>query len=741
MSNNKNVNSFAKNVSSIVESANKSLSILSGIQESLVTDQDLVNIDLVIDGSLKTYNIPSYQSVIQDVNALKKSLDSFVNGSGIVSLNDGTYRHITATPVAEVPAKITNLEDPSTFDINSNWFFENLLFPKAVVKLDLKNKIDDAADRVRVSRIIIDSENLEYREFYANNIFKKNLSYTQLIDLLNNYAIEYSEDLQDISLPLARSLFIGSFKITYVEIIDGNLWYTLDNISYNPVNENGTYGANRTLSLNDTLVYNNTLFQVVGINTNNKKVRLKSTLGNSTLGLDVALTFYNAPFTAKTVEIPFGYNEINIVYIKAINENFNLLANDWSDPITFLSNELLFAENDGQNFKRFYIDSIADFGANWIADAKERKVKAFYGFTPNAPVIASDYFSVVQINTQLNAALDSEQVKALSSQIEASKTNINSLKDTISALKAELQSTSDATTYNNIQSKINSNTTELNQLQVSYRTMLKNLQDLVYENEAVDVNPKYRIRGFFPIPESKYSDETNKIGEQKVIGFDIAYRYLKLNNTGTDLKTFKYVINGQEYSGIYTDWNMITSKYLQKIYNPSLGIYQWQVENIGDGNEININQVDIPIQKGEKVEIKIRSISEAGFPDNPLKSIWSDSIIVEFPSNLSTSNIITNLIKDANDEQTNIVIDETLNSIGVMTHLDDSVPNPNSVSNTYYKHTSNNICYDFTYNENNNSKVKTTSVDAILDKILAFFDQANVKVNDKDLRTFIASSK
>lgn len=741
MSNNKNVNSFAKNVSSIVESANKSLSILSGIQESLVTDQDLVNIDLVIDGSLKTYNIPSYQSVIQDVNALKKSLDSFVNGSGVVSLNDGTYRHITATPVAEVPAKITNLVDPSTFDINSNWFFENLLFPKAVVKLDLKNKIDDAADRVRVSRIIIDSENLEYREFYANNIFKKNLPYTQLIDLLNNYSIEYSEDLQDISLPLARSLFIGSFKITYVEIIDGNLWYTLDNISYNPVNEDGTYGANRTLSLNDTLVYNNTLFQVVDINTNNKKVRLKSTLGNSTLGLDVTLTFYNAPFTAKTVEIPFGYNEINIVYIKAVNENFNLLANDWSDPISFLSNELLFAENDGQNFKSFYLNSVADFGANWIAEAKERKVKAFYGFTPNAPIIASDYFSVVQINTQLNAALDSEQVKALSSQIEASKTNINSLKDTISALKAELQSTSDATTYNNIQSKINSNTTELNQLQVSYRTMLKNLQDLVYENEAVDVNPKYRIRGFFPIPESKYSDETNKIGEQKVIGFDIAYRYLKLNNTGTDLKTFKYVINGQEYSGIYTDWNMITSKYLQKIYNPSLGIYQWQVENIGDGNEININQVDIPIQKGEKVEIKIRSISEAGFPDNPLKSEWSDSIIVEFPSNLSTSNTITNLIKDANDEQTNIVIDETLNSIGVMTHLDDSVPNPDSVSNTYYKHTSNNICYDFSYNENNNSKVKTTSVDAILDKILDFFDQANVKVNDKDLRTFIASSK
>jgi hypothetical protein len=29
---------------------------------------------------------------------------------------------------------------------------------------------------------------------------------------------------------------------------------------------------------------------------------------------------------------------------------------------------------------------------------------------------------------------------------------------------------------------------------------------------------------------------------------------------------------------------------------------------------VNINQIDIPIQKGERVEIKARSISEAGYP-------------------------------------------------------------------------------------------------------------------------------
>lgn len=744
MSSKKNINSFANNVNSLVVSTNQALSVLQGLQESLVTDQDTVSVETQTeDGSLTTYKIPAYQSIVRQVDALKKSVDSFINGSGIVNINDGTQRQVTATPIAQVPQKIVGLQDPSVFSINANWFFESLMFPNATVKLDLKGKIEDSADRVKVNRVIIDYTYPNIETFYADNILGKKLTYQQLIYLLENNQIPYSEDLEELSLPLTRSLYVGDFKITYIEIIDGNIWYTLDTIAYSPVNEDGTYGSNMTLSIGDTLSYNNTLFEVIDINTANKKVRLKATLGYSTPGIDITLSFYNTPFQDKIIEIPFGYNEIDIIYIKGVNENFNLLANEWSEPISFISNNLVFSGNDGQNFKNFYLSNISDFGAQWIAQAKEKKIQAYYGYTPNAPVISSNYFSVVQINTQLNAALDSEQVKTLSAQIETTKTNINSLKNTISSLKAELQSTSDSTTYNNIQNKINSNTNELSQLQVSYRTMLKNLQDLVYQNEAVKISPKYRIRGFFPIPESKYSDETNKIGEQKIIGFDIAYRYLKLDNNGTELKTFKYNINGQEYSGIYTDWNMVTSKYLNKVYNDELNVYEWQSENIGDGNEIKINQVDIPINKGEKVEVKIRSISEAGFPDNPLKSEWSESVIMEFPSNLSTSDTLLNLINDANDEQTNIIIDETLNSIGVTAHLDDSVPNPDSVNNQYYKHLAENIAYNLEYVENNNNKVKTTNVEDTLDKILKFFDLTNIVSSDKKLtlREYLAASK
>ena len=45
---------------------------------------------------------------------------------------------------------------------------------------------------------------------------------------------------------------------------------------------------------------------------------------------------------------------------------------------------------------------------------------------------------------------------------------------------------------------------------------------------------------------------------------------------------------------------------------------------------VNINQLDIPISPGEQVEIQVKSVSEAGWPSNPLESDWSDSIVVAF---------------------------------------------------------------------------------------------------------------
>jgi len=107
------------------------------------------------------------------------------------------------------------------------------------------------------------------------------------------------------------------------------------------------------------------------------------------------------------------------------------------------------------------------------------------------------------------------------------------------------------------------------------------------------------------------------------------------------------------------------------------------------------------------VEIKARSISEAGYPQNPLKSVWSNSVIVSFPPNLPSTNEIADLIKDVNDDALNIAISNTLNSAGVSSHLDDTIPNINSVNGLYFKHIAKNIAYENT-DETTGTKVVTS---------------------------------
>ena len=80
-------------------------------------------------------------------------------------------------------------------------------------------------------------------------------------------------------------------------------------------------------------------------------------------------------------------------------------------------------------------------------------------------------------------------------------------------------------------------------------------QSSVADNNAVLENPKYHIRGFFPIPPLKYQDEDNQYAEE-IIGFDIAYRYICEDDTATQLNTFNYTDNDGTsiISGTFSDW-------------------------------------------------------------------------------------------------------------------------------------------------------------------------------------------
>lgn len=724
----KNINSFAENMRKTIAQQANELSLLTAMQRSLTTNDTFVTYEYQdTQGTNSQYQLPSYASIVNRLKSVEESINSLSTGKGTVNLNDGSRRTITLNTIPTTPEQISGLQDPSTFKLDTNWFFEDLMFPGVTVDIDLTNKIEDSADRVKVVRVILSSNDEAAATLWNNNISVNSYDYLSLKALLTINNVSYSEDEEIINLPLVSNTKSGVFQVTQdPDIINGNAWYTLDNITYSTISSDGVdQGKNNVLSIGDQLSYNNSIFEIIAIDQTSNKVRLKRVVGAGMPGVYTTFNYYQDPFRSKVVSVRFGAHEYDIIYVKGITEAYNLQANSWSTPVKFSSDDLLYQSDTGitnTTLKEYYSSFVVDWGSKMIDEAKERSITAWSGHTPNAPVLNADDLRVVQINTQINAAIDTTTIKNTASLIADDKTKIDSLKSAIADLKSELQNITNISDYNAKQEQIKTQTLELQNAQSSYSSNVASFQSEVRSNGALVTDPKYRIRGFFPIPVLQYRDGSNTQTEE-IIGFDIAYRYVKEDNTPVALNTFTYTDTNSSstVTGTFSDWNIVQSQMKVKVADENG--YTWKVENVADSTEVNINQIDISIQRGERVEIKVRSISEAGYPTNPLKSAWSNSVIVSFPSNLSSTNEIAELIQDVNDDALTISITNTLSTNGVTSHLDDTIPNTNSVNGLYYKHIAANIAYENTDESTGTKVITSVSLQDKVDEIVQEFNE------------------
>lgn len=731
---NLNINSYANNLADLTKSAEGILDVAEGMNQAM----------LGTDSSIQLKNgmsLPSFTNIVKRVNRVENTISKFTQGKGVIETDDGTYRKIKVTTISRPPENVGKLNPITTFGIDPNWFFESLQYPKCIVKINLKGNIDDDSDRVLVNRIILDANAVttgatsSMLEYYRTYLAGQDIAYNDLISQLEQAGIEYREDKDEAKLPLTYEKYKGEFGVLEVRLVKDEKgisreWIFLDNITYSSVDENGlTENSGYTLQVNDYLRYANSLCKITAINPSQKCIRVEYAVGYETIGAGDVFEYYNEPFSEKVIELGIGIDEINIIYVKGVNEDYNLLSKDWSYPISFYTNELILEDNENVTFAMYYTDKVSDFGRTWIAQAREKQIYAFNGLVPYAPVLDEKDLKVVQINTQLNATLDSETYTNLTSEIAKTKSNITSTRGTIASNKDLLIQSTSPDERGNIQNLINSDTETLNSLTTQYNSLVEELNTLLNESGAISYSPKYHIRGFFAIPASRYIDEVNLLGQQSVIGFDIMYRYLHTDETGVNLVTYEYTDqNDILQTGVFTDWNIMTSEILEKTYDEESKQYVWSQEKTSDGSKININQIDIPIRSGEKVEIKVRSISEAGYPYNPVKSEWSNSVIISFPDNLTSNDSVTKILETVKSDLTAVTLQETLSAAGVYTHIADS--------NSQYKHAASNVSYtDSTTDENNNTTLNEMSVqdkiDALSKKMATLKDELQDMFDDQ----------
>jgi hypothetical protein len=312
----------------------------------------------------------------------------------------------------------------------------------------------------------------------------------------------------------------------------------------------------------------------------------------------------------------------------------------------------------------------------------------------NAPVLVKENFKIDLINEHKFNTKNLEAVRKKGASKIKLKSEINQIGKSIETKKQVLNTTK-------IKSEIEKRgvKTDLENLLREkkskidlYSSTVEELAIVAKDELKIIPTPKYRIRGFFDVPEPV------TIGKsvQHVIAFNIRYRYLKLDSSAPSSKQFDYVDKTNQLKrASFSPWIEVVSKTKKKLLNTTRGKYEWAPEFVDSSETININQVDIPISNSEKVDIQVQSISEAGWPQNPALSKWSNIVNIEFDDSLNVSDESELILKDALQEQGVVKIQKMLTDDGVNEHLLSST----LVGDEYFSHTLESMASGFFTNE------------------------------------------
>jgi hypothetical protein len=726
-------NSISSLVAQFLRMQKNSLEILNGLNEVAVSTNNTVTIEFLDEQGLpQNQNIPSYGFLRGEIKRIDNNIQALAGigeSSATVRNPDGTYSQIYKSEPLKEPARLTNLAVPSTFDVKDNWFFESFLTPLLYINVNVTGQVPDAADRIVVKRIIANTTTDAQKNYFDTSLKGRNdLSYDQFIQALTDNGIGYFVDESIEQLPLRTIRFVGDFNVTsyyddLATITDarGNQFqetrrnYKLNKLSY--TDTLSTFVDGRSLNEGDNIsTQDGTQYQVTSVNRDQSSIQAKRvsgyqpiTIGGNTLSIS------STDFGPRYAQVNIGYNERQGIFFKGIDDNFNIVGAVWSTGIVFWSNELQTKNSSGTvvNLETYYLSEVSDLGKIFLGAAKENKVPAIEGLDPVAPLIDQTNFKVVQINRQIT---DSTPIKVVNEKLalkSSIKSELNQLDESINQSRLQLNTGFSAINEGSLQltnvntspilgsnlspvsvtgqrvtpigvnvQAVNANLSTLIQERVKkvelYSSLVSEVKTLSVDVPQIVTPPKYRVRGFWAFPSPQISPST---GAQEVIQFKVRYRYLSDSGSAQPNDQIEFIDNdGTRKNASFSNWTEYKTDIRKKVYDPQRGVYIWAPEEPGNSDVQNINQLDLAITKGEKLEIQIASISEAGWPENPLTSDYSESVIVSFPDNLSVTGIDVALRTNTEDSAVTRMQAE-LNAQGLPTHLSEQFT---VGSDTYY---------------------------------------------------------
>ena len=703
------------------------------LSQVLSTKSDSVKVTQTLqDGTTKDFLIPSFGYLSGKVANVEQKFNDLINANGNqvgVKELDGTVRTFELKDVASIVSDLeavstATVNVPAAFNYKTNWFFESFLNPLLYINIDTSTLTTDPdVNRFEVRRLIYTPANQTEIEYFDSNYKGQNsLNYSTVIADLNTRGIDYFEDSSELTLPPARNTVRGSFDIldvledSFTTIIAGETLseairkYRLNTLRYSGLTEAGT--IEKTLQIGDRLISsNNSEYRVSSIDTNAKTVILELVFGTDGLAAGASqLRLKPVLERSSLVQLNLGYNERNIIFLRPISDRLAITTEQFSQGFGIFTNELTITMANGQQLllTDFYQNFVSDFGMLFVNYAKEKKLPAALGDTPNIVTLANQNFKVVQVDSHIQDADNTVAIKQKISAKEQASSQIREIDKQISDARANLNTNASLNESQKLKLQKDLKTFADNRatLTKSQQSLITDITTSIKSTPSFITNPSYRVRGFWAIPEPKETIH----GLQQVAQFKISYRTLSKTGSSKPADQIEFVdANGNKVTGAFSPWTEIMSKARSKKYNESTGFYEWADEDVANPNEVNCNQLDLPIKKGEIIEIRVKSLSEAGWPDSPIESAWSESILVEFPADIETAEDASIVSQQAFADETRINFQEELNAKGLDIHLSTAF----TTRDKYYAHKAEDIASGFFATDGNiidlYSKLKTIS--------------------------------
>lgn len=709
-----NNSSFPKVANQILNFNKNVMDILSKINSITSTNESFVNLQLYDEnGVLRNFTLPSVSSLKSDIERLNNNINAIYNidsgGSLIQSSDSNKFKKIVTVSLNKEPNDVGSLQTISNFRSKPNWFFENMLNPMLYIEIDLIDKVDDFVGKCLTRRYIVNFEKDESGNFSALGTSALN-SFNEIYRGSSNINIEDFEnwhrttpgvlqpsnpniDEELIDLEPNTLQYDGVFSVLKIEEdrLNRKLWYHLNTLDYLEIET----GSTRKLSISDMVTINNTgtstRYKVIEVSTDQSLARVRfervDGLEPIPVGINV-LKIYSNVLYKKRVRIGVGYDERNVVFIKPINTENNIVSRNWSLGTGFYTNDLRLSSNNSVNgisMDEFYSGYVYDYG-RVIKDMVNKTIPNTLGSIPPSVELDIDNFKVIQINKHLTDTPDSELIKEKHNTQLSLKSEIQQLSDAINdknkrAKVVRFKSESDKKQYD----------LEIEDLSRKKESKTKLLSSITQEildlskNTTSNVDPKFRLRGFWNIPDPSLSTGTQP---QQIIQFKVEYRYLSKDGRENPVETFE----SGETKASFSNWTQILTKPRERRYDKQLDQYVWLEEDLLNPDSVNSNQVDIPIQPNERIEIRVKSISEVGWPNSSLESDWSQSIFVDFPDDLnSVINENSFILQEAVKEDLKVSMETELESRGLTEHLSDTT----TLNNKTFHHESSKILSGF----------------------------------------------